>query len=98
METTHPTYHWHPSYVEEGVTHYAVTNMPGAVPHTSTIALTNATLPYAQALARWGSLEAARRDPALAAGINAFAGRTVHASVAEVLGVEALPLADVLKS
>lgn len=56
METTHPTYHWHPSYVEEGVTHYAVTNMPGAVPHTSTIALTNATLPYAQALARWGSL------------------------------------------
>jgi alanine dehydrogenase len=98
VETTRPTSHSHPVYVEEGVTHYAVTNMPGAVPHTSTIALTNATLPYAQALAHWGSLEAARRDPALALGINTHAGHIVHAGVAEALGVEALPLADVLKS
>jgi alanine dehydrogenase len=98
VETTRPTSHSHPVYVEEGVIHYAVTNMPGAVPHTSTIALTNATLPYARALARWGSLEAARRDPALALGINTHAGRIVHAGVAEALGVEALPLADVLKS
>ncbi len=74
VETTRPTSHSHPVYVEEGVTHYAVTNMPGAVPHTSTIALTNATLPYARSLARWGTLEAARRDPALALGINPTPG------------------------
>jgi alanine dehydrogenase len=92
IETIHPTTHEAPTYVVSGVLHYAVTNMPGAVAHTSAFALTNATLPYAIKLAELGALEAARRDPALALGINAHDGRITHEAVAEALGMEYRPL------
>ena len=77
-----------------GVLHYAVGNMPGAVPHTSTYALTNATLPYILEVAMEGPAGAARRDPALALGVNTVAGRVTNAPVAEFLDVEPVhPLA-----
>jgi alanine dehydrogenase len=94
IETTHETTHDDPVYEEHGVIHYAVGNMPGAVPHTSTYALTNATLPYLQEVAVHGAAEAARRDPAMALGVNTVAGRVTNQPVAEFLGVEFLePLA-----
>ena len=74
--------------VEHGVVHYAVGNMPGAVPHTSTYALTNATLPYILDVALEGPAGAARTDPALALGVNTVAGSVTSAPVAEFLGVE----------
>ena len=70
-ETSRPTTHSDPVYTVEGVTHYCVANMPGAVPITSTQALTNATLPYVEAIADYGLAEAVARDPALARGVNA---------------------------
>jgi alanine dehydrogenase len=70
----------------DGVVHYCVTNMPGAVPRTSTYALTNATLPYVRALADFGAAEAMRRDPHLAAGLNVRAGVICHPAVDEALG------------
>jgi alanine dehydrogenase len=75
-------------YDLHGVIHYAVGNMPGAVPHTSTYALTNATLPYQLELATFGHAAAARRDPALALGLNAHVGHVTNAPVAEFLGSE----------
>jgi len=86
FETSHPTAHSDPTFVIEGVVHYCVANMPGAVARTSTQALTNATLPYVQALASLGWQEAARRDPHLAAGINIHAGAVAHPAVAAALG------------
>ena len=81
-------------YELHGVLHYGVGNMPGAVPHTSTYALTNATLPYIIDLALNGPADAARRDAALALGVNVVAGRITNRPVAEFLGVEATnPLA-----
>src|SRR5439155_21214372 len=77
-ETSHVTTHTHPTYVTHGVVHYCVGNMPGAVPHTSTYALTNATLPYAMALAEKGLVEAIRSDPALAKGVNVHEGRVTN--------------------
>jgi alanine dehydrogenase len=74
--------------VEEGVVHYCVTNMPGVVPHTSTYALTNATLPYVLALATRGVSDAVRDDPALTAGVNTAAGHVTNAVVAQALGRE----------
>ena len=79
-----------------GVVHYAVGNIPGAVPHTSTYALTNATLPYLVALAVHGAAEAARRDPALAHGVNTYGGSVTHPAVAEALGIEAVEVSDAL--
>ena len=73
-------------YELHGVLHYGVGNMPGAVPHTSTYALTNATLPFQLSLAVHGIAEAIRRDPALACGVNTAAGRVTNASVAAALG------------
>lgn len=87
IETIHATTHDDPTYVVEGVLHYGVTNMPGAVAHTSTFALTNATLPYAQKIAELGPLEAAKRDRALAKGFNTYGGRVTHQAVAEDLGL-----------
>jgi alanine dehydrogenase len=87
-ETSRPTTHTEPVYVEEGVTHYCVANMPGAVPVTSTKALTNATLPYVEALARHGLGGAVERDPALARGLNVYAGRIICQAVAEAHGLE----------
>ena len=88
IETIHETTHDEPVYVAHGVLHYAVGNMPGAVPHTSTYALTNATLAYQLDVALLGPAEAARRDPALALGVNTVDGHVTNVPVAEFLGVE----------
>jgi alanine dehydrogenase len=96
FETSHPTTHRDPVFEVEGITHYCVANMPGAVPITSTYALTNATLPYVLALADHGVAEAARRDPGLRLGINVAAGAVTHPAVAEAVGVEHTPVEDVL--
>jgi alanine dehydrogenase len=93
VETTHETTHSAPTYVVHDVVHYAVGNIPGAVPHTSTYALTNATLPYVRAIAEHGLRAAVERDPALRAGVNTVAGQIVNPAVAEALG---RPVADPL--
>jgi alanine dehydrogenase len=90
IETSRPTTHSQPTYVDEGVVHYCVTNMPGAVAHTSALALNNATLPFVHALADEG-LEALARDPHLAAGLNVHRGAITHAAVAEALGLPFVP-------
>lgn len=82
IETTHPTTHSNPTYYVEGVLHYCVANMPGAVPRTSTFALTNATLPYALKLANKGFFEAIRSDDGLKAGVNTYAGHCTYEAVA----------------
>ena len=82
IETTHPTTHSNPTYYVEGVLHYCVANMPGAVPRTSTFALTNATLPYALKLANRGFIEAIKSDPGLKEGVNTYAGRLTYEAVA----------------
>ena len=86
VETSRPTSHSHPVFVVHGVTHYCVTNMPGAYPRTSTLALTEATLPYALALADRG-LAAVAGDAGLAKGVNTHAGRVTYRAVAEALGL-----------
>ena len=96
VETSQETTHADPVFERHGVLHYGVSNMPGAVPHTSTHALTNATLPYLAELARLGPAEAARRDPALAAGVNVAGGHMVNAAVADALGGAAVPLDEAL--
>ena len=96
VETARPTTHSDPVYVEEGVTHYCVANMPGAVPVTSTKALTNVTLPYVEAIADHGLAEAVARDPALAHGVNVLDGRITYEAVAEAHGFDYAPLEDVL--
>jgi alanine dehydrogenase len=88
FETSKPTSHREPTFEVDGVIHYCVTNMPGAVPISSTYALTNATLPYVLALADHGVAEAARRDPGLKLGINVAAGKVTHPAVAEGVGME----------
>jgi alanine dehydrogenase len=95
-ETSRPTTHSEPVYVAEGVTHYCVANMPGAVPITSTKALTNATLPYVEAIADHGLAEAVARDPALAGGVNVLRGKVTYEAVAEAHGLEYAPLAEQL--
>src|SRR5215470_2677794 len=92
FETSHPTTHAEPTFVVDGVIHYCVANMPGAVPRTSTFALTNATLPYVRALADLGWQAAFRRDPGLAAGLNVHAGQITHEVVARALGLQARPV------
>ncbi|MEW5962522.1 MAG: alanine dehydrogenase [Pseudomonadota bacterium] len=87
-ETSRPTTHAAPTYVAEGVVHYCVTNMPGAVARTSTFALNNATLPFVLALANRGPRAAIRADPHLAAGLNVHAGQVTHAAVAKAHGLE----------
>ena len=96
-ETSRVTFHDDPVFAEEGVVHYCVGNMPGAVPRTSTIALTNATLPYGLALAKHGLEEACRRDPGLAMGVNTHQGRCTNRSVAESLGLEYSEWSETLK-
>ena len=83
VETARPTSHSDPSYVIDGVVHYCVTNMPGAVPHTSTLALTNATFPYLMRLANLGAESALRADAGLAEGLNVYRGQLTHRGVAE---------------
>ncbi len=93
-DTSRPTAHHAPRYIEEGVVHYCVSNMPGAVPQTSTYALTNATLAYALEIAEKGWREAARRNPALAKGVNLVDGAVTHKAVAEAHGMTYVPLED----
>ena len=87
-ETTRPTTHESPTYIEEGVVHYAVTNMPGAVPRTSTIALTNVTLAYALAMANKGWRRAMSDDPALGRGLNLCEGRLICRPVGAAFGMD----------
>jgi alanine dehydrogenase len=92
VETIRPTTHQDPTYVVDGILHYGVANMPGAVPRTSTLALTNATLPYAIKLARQGWQAACRADRALRLGLNVVGGKVVYPAVAEAFD---MPLVDV---
>jgi alanine dehydrogenase len=96
FETSHATTHADPVYVVDGVTHYCVANMPGAVPITSTKALTNATLPYVEAIANHGLRAAVAADPALAKGVNVIEGKLTYEAVAEAHGLDYTPLDDVL--
>jgi alanine dehydrogenase len=98
VATSHETSHHEPVFEKHGVIHYAVGNMPGAVPHTSTYALTNVTLPYLVELAAAGVADAVGRDAALAGGVNTLAGSVTNATVAEALGRPAAVLADLLAS
>ncbi|MDE5773138.1 MAG: alanine dehydrogenase [Muribaculaceae bacterium] len=92
FETSHPTTHSEPTYVVDGVVHYAVANIPGAVPYTSTMALTNATLPYALRLADMGWVEACKKDPGLADGVNIVDGKITYKGVAEAFDLPYTPL------
>jgi alanine dehydrogenase len=96
VETSRPTTHSEPVYVVSGVTHYCVANMPGAVPITSTKALTNATLPYVEEIAEHGLAEAVARDADLAHGVNVLDGKVTYEAVAEAHGLEYAALEDVL--
>jgi alanine dehydrogenase len=95
-ETSHPTTHSDPVYVVDGVTHYCVANMPGAVPVTSTKALTNVTLPFVEEIANHGLAEAVARDAALARGVNVLDGKITYQAVAEAHNLDFHPLEDLL--
>ncbi len=94
FETSRPTTHDEPTFEVDGVVHYCVANMPGAVPITSTKGLTNVTLPFVEAIADKGVARAIADDPALAKGVNTLAGRLTYAAVAEAHGLEYTPVAD----
>jgi alanine dehydrogenase len=96
IETARPTTHSDPVYEVDGIIHYCVANMPGGVPVTSTKSLTNATLPYVEAIADHGLAEAVARDPSLGRGVNVLHGTITHEAVAEAHGLDFTPLADVL--
>jgi alanine dehydrogenase len=96
FETSRPTTHREPTFEVDGIVHYCVANMPGAVPITSTQALTNATLPYAIALADHGVAEAIRRDPGLRPGVNVAAGQVTHPAVADGVGASYVPVEEAL--
>ncbi|MFZ0499883.1 MAG: alanine dehydrogenase [Steroidobacteraceae bacterium] len=91
FETSHPTTHAQPTFVVDGVVHYCVANMPGAVARTSTFALTNATLPYVRLLADLGWQTALKQDPGFAAGLNVHAGQITHEAVAQALNLKVRP-------
>jgi alanine dehydrogenase len=97
FETSHPTTHADPIFEVDGIIHYCVANMPGAVPITATYALTNATLPYAVALADHGVVGAIEKDPGLRPGVNVVAGKVTHQAVAEAVGEEYTPLENALE-
>lgn len=92
FETSRPTSHSDPVYTIDDVVHYCVPNMPGVVPNTATLALTRATLPYLQKLAKWGLKEAVRRDPAFAKGVNTYLGQVVHPDIAKAFGLKVVAL------
>jgi alanine dehydrogenase len=96
FEDSRPTTHDDPTYQVHGSVFYCVANMPGAVPHTSTYALTNVTLPYVVELANRGWRDALRRDPALALGLNTHDGHVTYGPVAQAHGLDAVDLAEVL--
>lgn len=91
------TTHSDPIYIKHGVVHYAVANMPGAVPQTSTIALTNVTIPYAQQIADQGFEQAVRRSRPLSLGVNVYDGHVTYRAVAESLDLPYKPLEDLLE-
>lgn len=95
-ESSEVTTHDDPVFIEEGVVHYCVGNMPGAVPHTSTIALSNATFSYAKQIATFGMEEAVRRNPGLANGVNIYKGKCTNQNVAESVGIPYTKLEDVM--
>jgi len=88
IETAHPTTHTDPSYLVDGVVHYCVTNMPAAVPYTSTLALTNATFPYVLKLAKLGAKAAIQEDKGIAEGVNTYEGTLTYGAVAQAQGRE----------
>jgi alanine dehydrogenase len=96
IETARPTTHSNPAYTVSGVVHYCVTNMPGAVPHTSTLGLTNATFPYVMKLANLGAEKAMKADPGLLEGLNTYKGNITYAAVAESQGKKAKAAANLL--
>jgi alanine dehydrogenase len=98
VETIRPTTHENPIYEIDGVIHYGVANMPGGVPRTSTLALTNATFPYASRLARLGWEEACRQDRALLLGLNIVDGKVVYPAVAEAFDLPYTPIDQVLQA
>ena len=95
-ESSHVTTHDDPVYVEEGVVHYCVGNMPGAVPRTSTIALTNATLRYGLQIAANGLEDACKKSAVIASGVNCYAGRITNKNVALALGYECADLNELI--
>src|ERR1044071_3080783 len=97
IETSHPTTHSNPTFYVEGVLHYCVANMPGAVPRTSTFALTNATLPYALRLAKKGFLQAINSDPGLKEGVNTYAGHCTYEAVASAQGIPYSPIDQLIR-
>jgi alanine dehydrogenase len=96
FETSHPTTHADPTFVVDGVVHYCVANMPGAVARTSTYALNNVTLPHALRIADLGWKQAIATDPHLAAGLNVHAGHVTYEAVARELGYDFTPFAQIL--
>lgn len=96
IETSHPTTHSNPTFEVDGVVHYCVSNMPGAVPRTSTYALSNSTLPYILRLANHGVMASVRADGALAKGVNTCQGHITYVAVAEAFDLDYTPLADLL--
>jgi alanine dehydrogenase len=96
FETSHVTTHSDPVYLRHGVVHYCVGNMPGAVPRTSTYALTNVTLPYVLAIANAGLEDAVRAHADLAPGVNVYAGSITNAGVAEAHGLPFVPVHDLV--
>ncbi len=98
FETSHATTHADPTFVVDGIVHYCVANMPGAVARTSTYALNNVTLPHALKIAELGWKEALRRDPHLAAGLNVHAGKITYEAVAHDLGLDYTPVAEILRT
>jgi alanine dehydrogenase len=96
IETTKPTTHTEPTYYVENVLHYGVTNMPGAVPRTSTFALTNVTLPFALKLAGYGAVEAFKRDPHLKNGANTYKGKVTYQAVAQSQGLGYVPIDELI--
>jgi len=97
FETSRPTTHSHPTYVVDDIVHYCVANMPGAVPQTSTFALTNVTRPYAKKIAELGLVEAIRQDRALAKAVNTYGGHVTYEAVARDLNHPHVPLADAVR-
>jgi alanine dehydrogenase len=92
VETSRPTTHAHPTYIEDEIVHYCVSNMPGAVGRTSTYALCNVTLPYVLQLANKGFERAVRESPPLLAGLNIHKGRATHQAVADTFGLPCMPV------
>jgi alanine dehydrogenase len=96
VETSHMTTHSDPTYVVDEVVHYCVGNMPGAVPNTSTYALTNVTLPYAIAMAERGMEDAMRTNPPLSRGLNTYGGSLTNEAVAEAHGLDFTPAGSLI--